>query len=241
MSASIVYGRKSGGDTSVLKKGLPPLQKFYVANSFDGAMFSTAFIQNTLPSVIGGSSTNSTGTLRFSWFFNAGFTFNFNLSRHIGAFTGIDLKNLGLIQKGTDGYTYKQRTYNIGAPVGLKFGNMASKSAYLFLGGGLDVPINYKNKKFEIRSEKIKYNEWFSNATPALMPYVFAGFVLRRGLSFKMQYYPGNYLNPDYVHNGIKINAGENVQLLYLSVGVSMKYGKKPDFVKQHVSELNTM
>src|SRR6185312_6277682 len=106
------------------------------------------------------------------------------------------LKNVGFIEKRAD-TTIKHRTYNLGIPIGLKFGNMRDRS-YFFLGAGCDAPINYREKEFIKRGDKQKFNEWFSDRTPALMPYVFAGVSMAPGLTLKLQYYLNNYMNPDF-------------------------------------------
>jgi hypothetical protein len=245
-ATSGLYAQKKTSDTSKIKKILPPIEKFYIGNSFDGAIFSTAFIQRTamVTNPNGTTSTvtnNSLGTLRFTYFINFGLTFNYNFARHFGAYTGIDIKNIGFIEQDASANIVKRRTYNVGIPVGIKIGNMAWKKSYLFLGAGIDAPINYKEKSFVIRSNKTKYNEWFSDATPQIMPYVFAGAVINRGLSFKVQYYPNNFLNPEYTRKGIKPFAGTDVQLLAFSVGIAARYGKHHDIVKKQITELNTM
>ena len=222
------------------KKTLPPIQKFFIANSFDGAIFSSATIQNTNPTT--NVVTNKYGTLRFSYFINYGLTFNWNAGRHFGVYAGADIKNIGFIEKLTyNGNTAKRRVYTFGIPVGIKIGNMAKKGRYLFLGGGADVPFNYKEKQFVIRGQKTKFNEWFSDRTPMVMPYVFAGASIHKGITLKAQYYPNNFLNPDFTSNLGKIYAGYDVHLLLLSVGVVTGYTKSHDMVKKHVAELNTM
>ena len=233
-------------DTGTVKKILPHIRKFYIGSSTDAGIFSSASIQNqrTIYNPGGGSSTvttNSTGVLRFSYIINLGITFNFNFGRHFGLYTGVDVKNIGFIEHPANGEIIKRRTYNVGAPLGIKIGNMADKGSYLFLGGGIDVPINYREKMFEVRNQKTKYNEWFSKATPATMPYMFAGFAFRNSVSLKAQYYPNNYLNPDYTQkSGYPSNAGYTVHLMMLSLGFPMSYGKHGDMVKKHVSDLNT-
>ena len=176
------YAQAPATDTGANKKHFQPIRKFYIGSSTDAGIFSSAMIQKPgtpVPNPGGGytyPTTNSMGTIRFSYIINFGVTFNFNLARHFGIYTGIDIKNLGFIEKNSSDETIKRRTYNIGAPIGIKIGNMADKGSYLFFGGGADVPINYKEKYFVVRNEKSKYNQWFSSATPALMPYLFAGF-----------------------------------------------------------------
>ena len=218
------------------------MQKFYIGTATDAGIFSTATIQHTYYPVGGRSYTSSsTGTLRFSYFLNLGATFNFNFSRHIGAYTGLDIKNIGYIES-YNGFTYKRRTYNIGAPIGIKVGNMAPKGTYVFLGGGAEIPIEYKEKIFQIKSQKTKINEWLSNRTPLVMPYVFAGVAINRGYTFKVQYYPTNFMNPDYTDSkGNQPYAGTEAHLILFSLGFAIPLSKHHDIMKKVVSELPTM
>lgn len=231
-SAFSVSAKMPTADTAGMRKAAPPLQRFYIGGIMDGAIFSTA----------SGTSPDNTkiSTVRFTYGFNIGATFNWNLGRHFGVYTGLDLKNIGFIEKESD-VTTKRRTYNLGVPVGIKIGNMSPKRMYVFFGGGADAPINYKEKTFTVRNEKTKYNEWFSKATPAIMPYVFAGIGLPHGMTLKAQYYPNNYLNPDYVYKGAKVNTGYDVQLMLFSLGFYINYSKHHDMVKKHVTDMNTM
>ena len=227
---------------SITIKMRPHVRKFFIGTALDAGILSSATIDRKYQSYFGGPVTTSStyGTIRFSYILNFGLTFNFNFGRHFGVYTGADIKNIGFIEKPASGGTVKQRTYNLGAPIGIKIGNMADKRSYFFFGGGADFHINYKEKTFEIRNQKTKYNEWFSNATPMFMPYVFAGFVVPHGISFKFQYYPNNFVNPDYSRNGYQMNAGTTVHLMLLSLGFTAPWGKKQDIVKKRVSDLKT-
>jgi hypothetical protein len=226
---------------SSFKSMQPLVQKFYIGSATDGAIFSTATIQHSKLSAAGTPVvTDKMGTLRFSYFFNYGFTFNYNASRRIGIYSGIDVKNLGFIEN-VNGVTVKRRTYNVGIPLGLKIGNMTRKGFFIFLGGGVDIPVNYKEKAFVLRNQKTKFNEWFSERTPQVMPYVFAGVKIRKGISFKAQYYLNNFLNPDYVTAGIMPYAGYEVHPVLFTVGVVTRYSKKHDLVKKQITGLRTM
>jgi hypothetical protein len=236
--SSAIISKGAETDTANKKK-LPPIQKFFVGSALDGGIFSTATIQNTDAAT--NVTTSKNGTLRFSYILNFGFTFNFNLGRHFGLYTCIDIKNIGFIEKLNNGDIAKRRVYNVGAPVGIKVGNMTRKGHYIFLGGGADAPINYKEKKFVIRNQKAKFNEWFSSRTPAIMPYVFAGACVSKGVTLKAQYYPRNFLNPDFTTNNAKPYAGYDVHLILLSIGINIIYSKKHDIVNKHVAELNTI
>ena len=230
--------KKPVADTGNQKKILPPVQRFYIGTAFDGAIFSSATIQENQS----GTVINKTGTVRFSDVINFGFTFNYNVGRHFGIYTGIDMKNLGFIEKNSAGLTVKRRTYNIGVPVGIKIGNMVTARPYLFLGGGVDAPFNYREKTFTIRDQKTKFSEWFSNRTPALMPYVFAGGSVYHGITVKVQYYPGNFLNPNFkTSGGSQPYLGYDVQIFLLSLGFPVQLSKHHDIVKKQVTGLNIM
>jgi hypothetical protein len=197
-------------DTS--KAPPPRLDRYFIGTSLDGLIFSTALIENN----------NSTtwGTLRFTAVFNLGLTFNLNLSRRFGLYSGLDVKNIGFITGDTMGGTSKFRTYNVGIPIGIKIGDMLPRRSYIFLGGGVDAPVNYKEKHFVSRAQKTKSTEWFSDRTPAIMPYVFAGAAIY-GFTLKIQYYPNNFFNPDFTSNNSQPYATNDVHLLLFSVGTT--------------------
>jgi len=111
---------------------------------------------------------------------------------------------------------------------------------YGFAGGGMDLVLNYREKSFTKRSNKTKMNEWFSQRTPLVMPYVFAGVAINRGITLKAQYYPGNFINPDFTKNGFKPYAGSEVHLLLISVGFAVPLSDRKDIMKMKVEELQT-
>ena len=215
----------------------PTIRHFYVAGGTDGAIFSTATIHhdgatdaagNTAPNI------NTMGIIRFTYMVNFGFTFNFNFSKHLGLYTGIDLKNVGYIEQ-DNGFSDKRRVYNVGAPLGIKIGNMSDKGSYLFLGGGLDVVLNYQEKYFSDRNNKTRINEWWSDRTPRTMPYLFAGISFNHHITVKAQYYPNNFLNTDYRDaSGVAIYSGTDVHLILLSVGFGMNVSFKNDRKKDN-------
>jgi hypothetical protein len=221
-------------DTGKMK---PPIQKFYLGTAFDGGIFSSATIKEDEAGVM----TNKLGIIRFSYVLNFGVTFNYNYNRHLGAYAGIDVKNIGFIEKNADAATVKRRTYNLGVPLGVKAGNMAAKRAYIFLGGGADLPFNYREKTFIIRDQKTKFSEWFSDRTPSIMPYVFAGAAVTQGFTIKVQYYPNNFFNPDFTTNGSQPYASYDVHLILVSIGLTVPLSKRHDIVTKQVSGLNIM
>jgi hypothetical protein len=204
----------------------PPLKRAYFSSGFESSILSTAMVERP------GKSAALT-TPRYTLFFNLGTNMHFNFSKSAGFFVGLGLKNIGFIDKyDVLDSTVISRVYALGIPVGLKFGNM-KKGNFLMIGGGVDFPINYKEKGFVKRNDKTKFNEWFSQRTPAVMPYLFAGFRLNPGASVKFQYYPSNFLNPDFSTsvNGaiVKPYAGYNVNLMYVSVAFNIPYRPQTD------------
>lgn len=203
------------------RKANYPIRKWYFTHGMDGAIFSSATVDNLNPLQNNSNIYNSFRIVpRFTLFFNAGTAFHYNFNRFFGIFSGLDIKNIGFIEQ-SNGETIKRRTYNLGIPLAIKLGDMRNRRrGYLFLGGGIDMPFNYKEKEYEVQNEKTKYNEWFSKAIPSIMPYYCAGLVNKKGLCLKFQYYPNNYLNPNYVNTKIPLpNNNMDVKIFYISLG----------------------
>jgi hypothetical protein len=126
---------------------------------------------------------------RFTFFFNLGNNWNYNFSNQFGVFTGLNIKNIGVITQ-EDSIKIKRRVYTLGVPVGFKVGDLRRGKVFFFAGGSYDLAFNYKEKKFVNGHKVDKFNEWFSDRTPILMPSVFAGIRIAVSLGFKLQYYP---------------------------------------------------
>ncbi len=193
----------------------------YISTGIDGYLLSTTVQQKDGEFI-------KFSTPRFTGFLHLGVLLHYDFNKRVGLFTGLNVKNIGFIEKmDNPDSTIKRRAYTFGIPLGIKWGDVQYGS-YVMLGGGIDFPFNYKEKGFIERNKKAKFNEWFSNRTPAAMPYVFIGAHLRPVLSIKLQYYPGNFLNPDYTGNrngsAIKPYEGYNVQLAILTVGININY-----------------
>lgn len=198
-----------------------PIGKGYFANDLDALIFSTALIDQ--------NGVQSWGTLRFTGFFNFGFSYNYNFNKNIGVYTGVDVKNIGYIEKwNTLNQTLKQRVYTVGAPLGFRLGNLEQRN-YFFLGAGLDFAFHYKYKYWSDVQSKVKYNEWFSNRTELLMPYLFAG-VAFKGTTLKIQYYPNNFVRSG-ANTGTFLPVvnvpNYNVNLLLLSIGKDIRFAKR--------------
>ena len=81
---------------------------------------------------------------RFTVFVNIGANFNYDLNRYFGLFTGINIKNIGLITKENDSLKLKRRVYTLGVPLGFKIGDVGKGRIFFFAGGSYDLAFNYK-------------------------------------------------------------------------------------------------
>ena len=201
-----------------------PTNKIYFSTGFDSYLLSTASMEKA------GQDAKLT-TPRFTAFFNFGINANFDFNKRIGLFWGLNIKNIGFIEQYDKlDSTVIRRSYTFGIPLGLKIGNIRYGN-YVLVGGGVDFPFNYREKGFVNRNDKTKFNEWFSSRTPAVSPYVFLGAHLRPGFVFKLQYYPANFLNPDFTTtvNGLDVQPykGYKVNLLLLTFGFDFPYRPK--------------
>lgn len=212
--------KTSFADTSETKILLSTPRRFYMGNGYDLFMFSSALFSKP------GQSTKLT-PLRFTGIVNIGVNFHYDMNKRFGLFTGLGLKNLGLIEK-SKGNPTVFRIYSIGAPIGIKVGDLRNRN-FVFGGGGIDFPFHFKVKG---RGTGGIYSEWFSDMTPHIMPYVFLGISFDPGIIIKGQYYPTNFFNVNYedYKNGtgplIKPLAGYKANIFALSLSIDIHYNQ---------------
>lgn len=168
---------------------------------------------------------------RFTLFFNVGHNFNYDFGNNFGIFTGLNLKNIGLITKDDqDSVKLKRRVYTLGIPIGIKIGDLRRGRFFIFAGGSYDLAFNYKEKKF-IDGDKVdKFNEWFSDRTAILMPSLFAGIRVSPGFGLKIQYYPNNFFNRDYKQtvNGVTTQPYKDLESKMFFATLSYDFGGIP-------------
>ena len=71
-------------------------------------------------------------------------------------------------------------------PIAVKGGNMSGFN--IFGGYELELPFNYKEKKF-VNEDKVEKNtSWFSKKTPGIYHTLFAGIQTQNGVQFKFKY-----------------------------------------------------
>lgn len=206
-----------------------PKGKLYLTTNFDSYILTSSILSNDRMD-------NKFTTPRFTLFPHIGLNANYDFSSHVGILFGLSLKNFGFIEKfSTNDSTVIRRTLNLGIPVALKFGKLEGNNTYFFVGGGVDLPIHYKEKGFVKRNDKTKMNEWFSDRTEKVLPYVFAGARFNPGVVLKLQYYPTNFMNTDFVQVtntplgtvSTKPYANYNVNTVLLTLGFDIKYTPK--------------
>lgn len=160
---------------------------------------------------------------------------NVNISRILGIYTGLALRNIGLIYKQRDSLyanqevKYKQRSYTLGIPLAIKIGNM-NKKKFIYAGGEIEYAFAYKQKIF-VAKHKDVFSDWFGKQVNPWQPSLFAGFQIRNGFNFKFKYYLNNFMNRDYTtsHNGqlYKPFANMNSHIWYVSISTIMSKKKK--------------
>jgi len=159
---------------------------------------------------------------RFTPFFNFGQQIHFDFSDKFGIYTGLNLRNVGLINDLNDSIRIKQRTYNLGIPIAFKVGDMERFN--LAAGFEAEFAIAYKQKVY-VNGEKRKSNSWFDDRTNIFLPSVFVEFKNKEGNFIRFKYYVSDYLKT----NNQKINVPgveyrpTSSQLFYVSVGYAIR------------------
>jgi hypothetical protein len=138
---------------------------------------------------------------RYTYFFNVGVDYNRRLDNTVSVFTGIHMKNVGLIHvervspnSGTQApfdIKTKERVYTLGAPIGVRVYSRNHKTEFK-VGMDCGLALNYKYKQFIGKNKIDKFNEWFSPEASVLHYSVFAGINVR-GASLTANYYLNNF------------------------------------------------
>jgi hypothetical protein len=151
---------------------------------------------------------------RYTYFFNTGIDINYKVSKNLKAYSGLQLKNLGVIYKYSDSIKHKYRVYTIGAPLGVKFYTNNKK---LMIKAGVDAALafNFKWKYYTDNKKVFKDNEFFSDGTNLLFSSVFAGFSVG-GISLTGNFYINDFFNEK------TIGPVNNARLITLSAGISL-------------------
>lgn len=182
-------------------------KKIEISSGIEGSILQFANFTN--------SGQKITTIPRYSYFFNTGFDADFKINKIVQPFSGLYIKNIGMIDKYGDSIKVKRRMYTIGAPVGLKF--ILSKNVKFKVGADANLVFNYKEKLFINGDKKSKWNEFFSNKTPLFYPSVFAG-ISFAGISLSANYYPQNFFDTNNYAYYSKMDA----KLFTISAGINI-------------------
>ena len=152
--------------------------------------------------------------MRFTLFFHTQQNLNIDLTKFLGLYTGVAIRNVGLITEDlyqNVGFSniddqhpnwnkntkIKRRSYSLGFPLAVKLGAI-KKHYFIYAGGEYEWMFHYKQKLF-IDDNKTKYDEWGSKRVNPWIPSVFAGVQFPGGLNLKVKYYLDDFLNTDFV------------------------------------------
>ena len=159
---------------------------------------------------------------RFTPFLNFGQQLHFDFNEKSGFYTGLSVRNVGIITELNDSVRVKQRVYTVGIPVAFKAGDMDGN---LFAAGfEAEFAINYKQKVF-VNDEKSKSNIWFSDRTEIFLPSVFAEVKSKYGNYIRFKYYLTDFLqegNQKVNVAGVDYNPTRST-MMYVSVGLMMR------------------
>jgi hypothetical protein len=169
--------------------------------------------------------------LRFSPVVNIQNWVNIDKSDNFGLFTGLSVRNVGVIYDQDASTRIKARTYNLGIPIGIKLGNLAEK--FVFVGYELEIPVNYKEKTFIDEDKESKKNIWFSDRVNTINHSLMAGVQLPYGATLKFKYYLTNFYNKDFKStddqgNTVKPYADTDINIFYVSLSFGLL--KNTDF-----------
>jgi hypothetical protein len=170
---------------------------------------------------------------RFTVFFHIGQYVHHDFNNSLGFFTGLGIRNVGMITDETlpqtvnldttsvaySNYKIVKRQYTLGLPLALKIGSFKNHM-YLFAGGEYELAFVFKEKywsdTWDRSGEKTKHNDWFGDQTPLFMPSVFGGIQFPGGVNIRFKYYLTDFLNHEFTVDKNK-QAGSTYSLSDLS------------------------
>src|SRR4030095_4069388 len=163
--------------------------------------------------------------VRFTCFFHFQAQLHYDFNKTFGIFTGLGVRNVGMINDLNDSIKAKQRVYSLGIPIALKIGSLPDKYN-IALGGEVELFFHYKQKVF-YDDEKFKKTEWFSDKVNLVNPSVFLDLHSGRGAYVRFKYYLLDFLVEDKQDIKIDHNPYEyrpsSSKMFYVSIGTTLK------------------
>jgi len=151
-----------------------------------------------------------------------------DFSERFGIYSGLAVRNVGYIYghyktpvSPTNSLSTtvekRFRSYNLGIPVAIKFGNLSK--FFIYGGYELEIPFLYKEKMYEGGDKTDKITGWFSDRQQSLYHSVLVGIQFPYGMNLKFKYYLTEFHNQNYVANdGTKPYAGMLSNVFYISL-----------------------
>ena len=172
-----------------------------------------------------GTLDNYNNIVRFSPVINLQVLANFDKTDNFGWFTGGTFRNVGFIFEQSPTVRYKVRNYNLGIPIGFKYGNL--DKVFAFGGYELEMALNYRERKFENEIRQTRFSVWFSDRVNFFQHAVFVGVALPKGTSIKAKYYLTSFFNQDFQAsdgngNMVKPYQGIDANIFYVSLNFSL-------------------
>ncbi|MBL7771402.1 MAG: hypothetical protein JNM95_00920 [Chitinophagaceae bacterium] len=199
---------------------------FYTTSGIEAALFQFGDISGANFTDKNGKTIAQKMIPRFSYFFNVGADYNYKLDKNFSVFTGINVKNIGLIAK-YDTLKFKHRVYTVGFPLGFRI-HSADRKTWFKAGFDASWAVHYKKKTFVDNKKTEKYSAWFSDCTSTFFPSVFAGLSVG-GVSVNTNVYLNNFFNPYNMRN-----FDYNGDLITLGLGINMNKTFKKKKGKKH-------
>jgi hypothetical protein len=159
---------------------------------------------------------------RFAPFINFGHLLHRDFNQKTGFYTGVAVRNVGIITGLNDSIRLKQRVYTVGIPIAFKYGDM--KGNLVAAGFDNEFAVNYKQKKY-VNDEKSTTNVWFSDRTNIYLPSIFAELKSKKGNYIRFKYYLTDFLkegNQSLNEPGVAYAPSQST-MMYISVGYMVK------------------
>ena len=144
-----------------------------------------------------------------------------DLSSHSGWYGGAGWRHIGFIRDVPDTtITYKYRTWNFSISAGLAVGNM--DRGYFFAGMSMELPFNYRERRFENGGKVDANSAWFSDRTLTTSEALVFGYRTPFQLSVKCMYYLNPFFRPRSLADdpGVHVTdpGGFNPQVISISL-----------------------
>lgn len=186
--------------------------------------------------------------VRFTAFFHIQQFWHLDLNNNIGFFSGIGLRNVGMIsdevlpvnyQDNPTNVTYFnakiiRRSYTLGIPLAIKVGSFKDH-LNVYAGGEIEWAFHMKEKWWDNHSRsgtKTKSTTWWPSQITTFLPSTFVGLQFPGGVNLKFKYYLDNFLNNQYdkykgattsAHVVSDLTKYEKSNLFYVSLSFNFK------------------